>query len=101
MEDAMQLHTISNYNQLRLNPLKEYEADKPYAYVDTEGIATIGIGLNLQVHGRLMLQALGFDLYETQLIGAALQVERHYINDFIKLFNEYYPPNNKPNNKAL
>ena len=101
----MQLHTISNYNELRLNTLRAYEGNLPYAYVDTEGIATIGIGLNLREHGRLLLQALGFDLDGTQLTGAALQAETNnltgYIHQFLVLFNQSYSPNNTTSNQAL
>lgn len=101
----MQLHTIGNYNQLRLNTLTGYESNIPYAYVDTEGIATIGIGLNLRTHGMLVLQALGFDVTGTQLKGAALEAEQKYINQFVDsvkgLFFQKYPSNSKLNNQAL
>jgi len=61
----MQLHNSSNYTNERYTFLKSVEGEKLYAYVDTEGIATIGIGINLREHGVLILQALGFDVAVT------------------------------------
>ena len=64
----MRLHTIANYQTTaRYDFLSRVEADIPHAYADPVGIPTIGVGINLRVHGRLILQTLGFDLGGTVL----------------------------------
>jgi hypothetical protein len=74
----MRLHTLTDYVNDRINLLKKFEADIAYAYVDSQGIATFGIGINLREHGELVLQALGFDTAGIRLQGAALDKEREY-----------------------
>jgi len=103
----MRLHTIDNYQTTaRYDFLFFVEGERLHAYVDTAysngtGIPTIGIGINLREHGRLILQALGFDLSGTVLTGAALTAEQDYINQLLNAFNQNYPSNNTPSNQAL
>jgi Ca2+-binding RTX toxin-like protein len=97
----MQYHNTTNYVDQRYALLKLLEGEVLFAYADTKGIPTIGIGLNLRVHGRLVLQSLGFDFTGTQLKGAALVAESGYINALINLFSKRYPPDNTASNQAL
>jgi hypothetical protein len=107
----MRLHTIdaNDYaDTARYNFLSLVERDVSYAYVDTAfyqqrrtGIPTIGVGINLQVHGKLILQALGFDLDGSTLKGAALTAEQGYINQLLAAFNKEYPSDNTVDNQAL
>jgi hypothetical protein len=98
----MLLHVRADYQTTaRYDFLQSVEADRLYAYVDSKGIPTIGVGINLQVHGRLILQTLGFDLSGTQLTGAALAAESWYIAQFLSDFGQPYTPDNTRNNQAL
>lgn len=96
----MRLHNISDYVTKRYVLLKLFEQDIQWAYADPKGIATFGIGLNLQVHGELLLQALGFDLGGTRLMGAALTAERDYGRRLIEAMNQPYPYGIGPTNAA-
>ncbi|MGH8533335.1 MAG: hypothetical protein ACREV1_11595, partial [Gammaproteobacteria bacterium] len=58
----MPTHTISDYSARRFALLKELEKLRKDAYVETQGIPTIGIGFYLRAHTDLILEALGFDL---------------------------------------
>ncbi|MGD8941542.1 MAG: hypothetical protein PVJ72_19340, partial [Gammaproteobacteria bacterium] len=82
----MNLYITTDYQDQRLNLLKLFEGDKPWAYSDSQKIPTFGIGLNLRTHGELVLQALGFDLGEGRLKGDALEAERAYAARLIELF---------------
>ena len=98
----MRFHTIANYlTTARTDFLKTVEDFVDFAYVDTAQIATIGIGLNLQVHGRLVLQSLGFDLDGSQLTGDAFAAEQQYITRLLNAFNQQYPSNITQNNQAF
>jgi Ca2+-binding RTX toxin-like protein len=99
----MRLHTLANYQTTgRYDFLQLVEGQRLFAYVDTKGIPTIGVGINLRVHGQLILQVLGFDLGGTVLTGAALTAEQGYITQLLNAFNKQnYPPNNGPNNQAF
>ena len=111
----MQLHNSSNYTNERNTSLKLVEGERLYAYVDTSGIPTIGIGLNLRTHQALVLHALGFDVARTQLTGAALQAELNYMDRFVNpdnaanratntvglFYQAGYPSNNTESNQAL
>ena len=87
----MDLQYITNYQDLRFNLLKKTEWESLWAYSDSVGIATIGIGLNLQEHGELVLQTLGFDLAGTQLKGTALAAERDYADEILFIIRNRKP----------
>ncbi len=103
----MQLHTTTNYTQDRYNFLKNVEdeptdpAGRVYVYADSKGIATIGIGINLRVHGNLVLQTLGFDSARAILTGVALTAENGYIAELRQAFNSSYAPGTGIKNTAL
>lgn len=75
----MRLHTTTDYANDRYNFLKLLEDYKQFTYVDSEGIPTIGVGINLQTHQDLVLQIFGFDLSRT-LTGQADADEQGYIS---------------------
>jgi hypothetical protein len=74
----------NDYLTDRYDLVRRFEGQYLYAYNDSVGIATIGVGINLSTviqqnpplhaHGRLVLQALGFDMTGTRLQGAARPV---------------------------
>ena len=98
----MRLHTINDYQTTaRYNFLLTVEGERLFAYVDAAGIATIGIGINLRVHGRLILQTLGFDLGGTVLTDAALAAEQGYIDQLLTAISQPFSSNNTPSNQAL
>ena len=98
----MRFHTIANYQTTaRADFLQIVEGFRPFAYVDSAGIATIGIGLNLQVHGRLVLQSLGFDLDGSVLTGAAFAAEQQYTTRLLNAFNQPYLSNDTSSNQAF
>ena len=102
----MLLHAISNYVDLRYKFLKLVEGEVLWAYADSKGIPTIGIGLNLRTHGELLLNSLGFDLGGTSLRGAALDAEREYARQVMEIIlrNPFSPtakPFTEPNNAVM
>jgi hypothetical protein len=103
----MRLHTEANYQTTaRYNFLRLVENDLLFAYVDSAnsdgtGIPTIGIGINLREHGRLILGSLGFDLNGAVLTGAALAAEQGYIGQLLDAFNQNYLSNIAVSNQAL
>ena len=102
----MRVHVDSNYQtSARYDFLRLVEDDVLFAYVDSGGIAHIGVGINLQEHGRLILETLGFDLGGTTLSDAALAAEQGYTAQLLAAFNQSYstsyPSRISPNNQAL
>jgi hypothetical protein len=102
----MLIHTISNYVDQRYSFLKLVEGEVLWAYADSKGIPTIGIGLNLRTHGELILKALGFDLGGALLQGAALAAERQYASDLMDIIDNFpFPatadPFHSPNNAVM
>ncbi|MEW5993497.1 MAG: calcium-binding protein, partial [Candidatus Zixiibacteriota bacterium] len=79
----MQATSTSNYDDERVSILTAFEGDVAWAYLDSEEIVTFGVGLNLRVHGELVLDALGFDFGGQYLAGAALTAERRYGFEFV------------------
>ncbi len=102
----MQLHTVTNYTLDRYDFLKKVEGEPAdtaghvYIYADSEGIPTMGIGINLRVHGNLVLQTLGFDIAGTALIGEALIAENGYIAELRQAFGRSYASGADINNAA-
>jgi hypothetical protein len=90
-----------NYSTERRNKLFGAEAVRTFAYVDSRGIPTIGLGLNLRTHIWYVLELLGFDVRETTLTGVALTVERGYIAQIKALVDARYVPNNTASNQVL
>lgn len=74
----MQTTPTANYSDDRISVLTAFEGDVAWVYPDSKGIATFGIGLNLEDHGELILDALGFDFGGQYLRGAALTAEQQY-----------------------
>ncbi len=87
----MRLHTVADYWTLRYQGLEDRERNVPHAYLDPAGIPTIGIGLNLQTHGWLVLEALGFDMQDTILSGEASATEQDYIGRVLAVINPQTP----------
>ena len=96
----MQLHLQSNYNSARIDLLKRLEGDIAWAYVDSVGIPTFGIGLNLRDHGLLVLETLGFDLGGQKLVGTAFAAEQDFARQLIAAFTLTYSPSELENNQA-
>lgn len=101
----MQTHTnlgsTTYQNTKRYDFLNIVEDEELPAYADSVRIPTIGIGLNLRVHGRLVLEALGFDMSGTVLTGPAAASEVQYVEELIKAFNRGYAPGTGAGNAAL
>ncbi|MEW5993460.1 MAG: calcium-binding protein, partial [Candidatus Zixiibacteriota bacterium] len=86
----MKTHPTSDYDTDRITVLTSAEADIPRAYVDSKGVPTFGIGLNLRPHDALVMQALGFDFGGQYLAGTALQQERAYGRQLVQRFRQDY-----------
>lgn len=86
----MELHRTSNYSLERFTLLRRVEGHKLSAYRDTDGIATISIGINLRVHGDLVLGTLGFDVAGQLLTGEARAAEDEYIQRLKVAFKGTY-----------
>lgn len=97
----MRLHNAGNYVTARRAHLRQVEGVVHFAYVDSQGIPTIGVGFNLRDHGLLVLQTLGFDVSNTTLTGAALVAENEYIQEALAIFSRKYPADNSANNQAF
>jgi len=94
----MQLFTIGNYATRRATELAALENNLPYVYVDTAGIATIGVGVNLRpdpnqqpLHALHVLELLGFDVAGSVLTGAARDAEQAYIALLVDALAQPYP----------
>lgn len=85
----MELHRTSNYSLERFTLLRRVEGHNLFAYRDTDGIATISIGINLRVHGDLVLGMLGFDV-SGQLLTEARTAEDEYIQRLKEAFKDTY-----------
>jgi hypothetical protein len=96
----MRLHTVSDYFVQRSDQFEALEQFVTYAYSDSRGIATIGVGLNLAEHGLLVLEMLGFDFTGTVLSGQAEVAEQKYIADLLDAFSVIRPADSGPNNAA-
>lgn len=91
-------HKITNrgtYTAERFNFIKTVEGSEFRPYVDTKGIATIGIGFNLR---GLKIQtevftALGIDPKSEYLTDAGKAKESGYQNDIIKIVSKSYSGN--------
>ncbi len=59
----MDTHLTTNYSLDRVSFLKTVEGDTPIVHL-VLGVPHFGVGLNLQTHGELLLQNLGFDFTE-------------------------------------
>lgn len=81
------LHPAVDYAQQRYDSIQREEGYEPNAYVDTEGIPTIGIGYNLRVWLEPVLRTFGFDVDGTRLFGAkAAAAEQDFMGSFHCLF---------------
>jgi hypothetical protein len=54
---TIRTHATPNYEFNRREEIFGAEGIRRYAYADTQGIPTIGYGLNLRTHGWLVLDA--------------------------------------------
>ncbi|MGH8625142.1 MAG: hypothetical protein ACREYC_07695, partial [Gammaproteobacteria bacterium] len=70
--------------------LSRVEGHRLFAYRDTDGIPTISIGINLRVHGDLVLGMLGFDVSGQLLTGEARVAEDEYIQRLKEAFKGSY-----------
>lgn len=70
--------------------MSRVEGHKVFAYRDTDGIPTISIGINLRVHGDLVLEMLGFDVSGQLLTGEARVAEDEYIQRMKVAFTGTY-----------
>ena len=86
----MELHRTSNYSEERFALLNRVEGHKLFAYRDTDSIPTISIGINLRVHGDLVLGMLGFDVSGQLLTGEARTAEDEYIQRMKVAFKDTY-----------
>ena len=90
------LHSVTNYVQLRYDSIRSEEGYVPEAYVDSHqpyGIPTIGVGYNLRVYLDLVLRTFGFDVDGTILTGDAAIAEQGYIQQITNVINAQYAPN--------
>src|SRR3954447_4161963 len=84
-------HVVPDYAAQRKAQIVDAEGVVPYTYIDTNGIASIGVGVNLREHGFYILQKLGFDIAATQLpAGPAREAERGYAIEILELFANLY-----------
>ena len=97
----MLTHTTTNsYITDRFSFLRLVEAYRQYAYADVKGIATIGIGFNMNLndapHQTKVLQLFGFDLDRNLRAQGAIQAdaaEQEYIARIRAALNKVYAKN--------
>lgn len=84
----MELHTNIDYQDARYSYIFSEEAEPTdngaiYVYADINGIAHIGIGINLEVHLEIILQEMGFDVSREALANndSANTAEQAYIQE--------------------
>lgn len=85
------------YTQERFNFIKTVEGSESWPYIDTEGIATIGIGFNLKIEDNRnkVLEIIGINPYNSNLSAVGKAKELGYQNEIINILMKSYPKNLK------
>lgn len=83
------------YTAQRFNFIKTVEGNSSWPYIDTEGIATIGIGFNLRIikNRNKVFEILGINPNDSRLSVAGQAKELGYYNEIINILMKSYPKN--------
>jgi GH24 family phage-related lysozyme (muramidase) len=83
------------YTAQRFTFIKTVEGSESWPYIDSKGIATIGIGFNLQVDKNRdeVFKVLGINPRDSSLSEAGKAKELAYQNEIIEILKKTYPAN--------